>query len=69
MSKKAANGELRPFSSTSFHQWLSELAMHMWFGTTSMISPMPRCFSAADNASRSPSVPISGFRCAWSMTS
>ena len=55
MSKNAAKGELRPFSSTSFHQWLPELAMHMWLGTTSMISPMPRCFSAAASASRSPS--------------
>ena len=69
MSKKEAKGELRPFSSTSFHQWLSELAMHMWLGTTSMISPMSRCFSAAASASRSPSVPTSGFNRAWSMTS
>ena len=60
MSKKVAKGELRPFSSTSFHQWLESLAMHMWLGTTSSTRPIPRARSAAPSASRSLSVPSSG---------
>ena len=43
--------------------------MHMWLGTTSMISPMPRARSAATSASRSSSVPSSGLSRVGSTTS
>ena len=69
MSKYVANGELRPFSSTSFHQWLSGVAMHMWFGTTSSSSPMPRAGERRGQRVEVALGPELGVQAPWSMTS
>ena len=64
MSKKRANGEDGPFSSTSRHHALAAGSMPMWFGTKSRIRPRPCGRERRREAVESSSPPSSGLsRC------
>jgi hypothetical protein len=60
MSKNVAEGELGPFSSTSFHQAFAPVPMPMWFGTKSTMCSSPRSATALANAACASSPPSSG---------